>query len=212
MNLDPGTQARMNDFFVHTLENGGTTPKGVEFNSAFSQEERFRQLLRIVQGDEARSLLDYGCAYGELLRYLRSTNASFSRYQGYDAVDSMIRAARALFRDDDPATFVSQRAEVNGADYVLGSGLFNIPFTETVEDWKAHIEATIDDMSDLSTLGFSFNMLTSYSDPERMRPDLFYGDPHYYFKYCRKFSRHIALLHDYELFDFTILVRKSLPR
>jgi hypothetical protein len=56
-------------------------------------------------------------------------------------------------------------------------------------------------------------MLTKYSDAERMagRPDLFYGDPLFFFDFCkRNFSRNVALLHDYGLYDFTIIVRKDI--
>ena len=55
-------------------------------------------------------------------------------------------------------------------------------------------------------------MLTRYSDADRMsqRPDLFFGDPLFFFDYCkRNFARNVALLHDYDLYDFTILVRKG---
>jgi len=52
-------------------------------------------------------------------------------------------------------------------------------------------------------------MLTSYSDKEKQRPDLYYANPCFMFDYCmRNFSRDVALLHDYQMFDFTILVRK----
>jgi hypothetical protein len=58
--------------------------------------------------------------------------------------------------------------------------------------------------------GFAFNCLTTYSDPERLRDDLYYGDPCYYFDLCKRlYSRHVALLHDYGLWEFTIIVRKS---
>ena len=64
-------------------------------------------------------------------------------------------------------------------------------------------------MNDISRRGFSFNMLTKYSDPEYMRQHLYYADPCYLFDYCKMhFSRNVALLHDYEVYDFTILVRK----
>jgi len=43
------------------------------------------------------------------------------------------------------------------------------------------------------------------------RPDLYFGDPLLYFDFCkRNFSRNVALLHDYGLYDFTILVRKDI--
>jgi hypothetical protein len=64
-------------------------------------------------------------------------------------------------------------------------------------------------MNALSRKGFSVNFLTKYSDPERMRPDLYYADPCLIFDYCKThFSKNVALLHDYNLYDFTVLVRK----
>jgi hypothetical protein len=66
-------------------------------------------------------------------------------------------------------------------------------------------------MSKLSIRGFSFNVLTKYIDHEFMRPHLYYADPCYLFDYCkRNFGSGVALLHDYDLNDFTIIVRKTL--
>jgi hypothetical protein len=61
----------------------------------------------------------------------------------------------------------------------------------------------------LGKRGFAFNMLTSYSDADRMRSDLHYGDPCRFFDYCKRtYSKQVALLHDYGLYEFTVLVRK----
>ncbi|MGH6609130.1 MAG: class I SAM-dependent methyltransferase, partial [Burkholderiaceae bacterium] len=57
--------------------------------------------------------------------------------------------------------------------------------------------------------GFAFNSLTVYSDPDKKRADLYYADPCALFDRCKRlYSRNVALLHDYDLYDFTILVRK----
>jgi hypothetical protein len=64
-------------------------------------------------------------------------------------------------------------------------------------------------MNDLAIRGMAFNFLTKYSDAEFMRPDLYYADPCFFFDYCKKnFSKNVALLHDYKIYDFTILIRK----
>ena len=45
---------------------------------------------------------------------------------------------------------------------------------------------------------------------ERMKDYLFYADPGELFDHCkRRYSRWVALLHDYGLYEFTILVRKE---
>jgi hypothetical protein len=64
-------------------------------------------------------------------------------------------------------------------------------------------------MAELSRRGFAFNVLTKYSDPERMRPDLYYADPLFLFNYCKKSFKSVALLHDYPLYEFTILVKAT---
>jgi hypothetical protein len=69
---------------------------------------------------------------------------------------------------------------------------------------------TIRQMSNLSYKGFAFNALTSYSDPQHVRPDLYYANPCFLFDYCkRNFFKQVVLLHDYGLYEFTIIVRKE---
>ena len=42
-----------------------------------------------------------------------------------------------------------------------------------------------------------------------MRADLYYGDPCFFFDHCKtRYSKQVGLLHDYGLYEFTILVRK----
>jgi hypothetical protein len=67
-------------------------------------------------------------------------------------------------------------------------------------------------MAGLSLRGFAFTAQTVHSDRGWMRSDLSYADPSFWFEYClRNFSRHVAVLHDYPLYEFTILVRKARP-
>lgn len=43
-----------------------------------------------------------------------------------------------------------------------------------------------------------------------MKEHLYYADPAELFDHCkRNYSRNVALLHDYGLYEFTVLVRKD---
>jgi hypothetical protein len=43
-----------------------------------------------------------------------------------------------------------------------------------------------------------------------MREDLYYADPARLFDHCKtRFARNVTLLHDYGLYEFTMLVRKA---
>ena len=66
----------------------------------------------------------------------------------------------------------------------------------------------LDAMAQASTRGFAFNMLSTFSDPDRRRPDLYYADPRVVFGACKeRYSERVALLHDYPLWEFTTIVR-----
>ena len=63
-------------------------------------------------------------------------------------------------------------------------------------------------MYDRSTVAMSATFLTSYSDKDRMRDDLYYPDPAEMFAFAKSLSRNVAVLHDYNLYDFTVIIRR----
>jgi hypothetical protein len=120
----------------------------------------------------------------------------------------MIAAARELAGEGPGRRFTADRDALEPADVVVASGIFNVVADTAPDAWRAYTLDTIRELADRARLGLAFNMLTSYSDPERMVERLYYGDPGFYFDWCkRNLSRHVALLHDYGLYEFTILVR-----
>lgn len=198
---------KIEDFFDTKASQFGATHQAADYNSVESQEIRFQQLLKVINSTQPFSLLDYGCGYGPLAHYMLKQRYQFS-YQGFDISEEMIEKAE----DTKPAgvdwSFTTKFSDVIPADYTIACAIFNIKLEANEDDWKAFILDTLHNMADLSKKGFSFNLLTKYSDKEYMRPDLYYADPLFLFDYCkRNFSRNVALLHDYELYDFTILVR-----
>jgi hypothetical protein len=118
----------------------------------------------------------------------------------------MVEAARSLITDAR-CRFTTEEGALH-ADYVLASGIFNVRLDADPASWHEYVLATLDAFAARSERGFAFNMLTRYADPPLMRDDLYYADPGHYFRLCKeRYSREVALLHDYELFEFTILVR-----
>jgi hypothetical protein len=200
------------DYFAGKLETYGTTPRGVDWNSDGSQDVRFEQLSRVINPAQPYSLLDYGSGFGSMYDFLKKKGHELT-YVGYDIVENMVIKGRDLHPGDMNCAFTSQEKELSPASYAVASGIFNIRLDCEYQVWTEYVVKTITRMHDLSTKGFSFNLLTSYSDQEYMlkRPDLYYADPLFFFDYCKRhFSRNVALLHDYGVYDFTILVRKDI--
>jgi SAM-dependent methyltransferase len=204
------TQHQLDDYFAGKLAAFGPTAKGVDYSGDDAQRIRFEQLIKIIDPSRPFHLLDYGCGYGALLDVLNERDWSFE-YLGFDRIARMVETARARHAAATNAVFTTDPNALREVDYLVAGAIFNIKLEASVDAWQAHVVDTLDEMNRYARRGFAFNMLTSYSDPERMaqRPDLFYGDPLFFFDLCkRRFARNVALLHDYELYDFTILVRK----
>jgi SAM-dependent methyltransferase len=202
--------ASVKSYFQDKLDNFGATPRGVDWNSTDAQEKRFSQILKVCETTKKFTILDYGCGFGSLAQYLEKSGCRFD-YYGYDIVTDMIMKAREIHRNKKNYHFFFKENELPVSDYVVESGIFNIKTFPSYKKWTDYVVATLVSMNSLSRKGFSFNLLTKYSDREFMKPNLYYADPCFYFDYCKNhFSRNVALLHDYGLYDFTILVRKDL--
>lgn len=197
------------DYYTAKLAEHGESPLGVDWNGAEGQILRFRQLCRVIDPVKAFSVNDLGCGYGAMFDYLAVEYAQFT-YCGIDVSDSMVLAAQARYCDRTNARFLCASTPDTEADYGIASGIFNVRQRRSSNEWFDYIVGTLDVLNQTSHKGFAFNCLTSYSDVNRMRDYLYYADPGQMFDFCkRRYARNVALLHDYDLFEFTILVRKS---
>ncbi len=206
------TQKKLYQYFVEKLETYGPTAKGVDYNGPEAQMLRFEILAKVFNPSVPFSVIDYGSGYGAMFEFMLSKGWQFE-YYGVDLVEKMVLTGRDKYGAFPNAHFTTDEKELPVADYLVASGIFNVKLDAAYEDWQVFIVETLKRMNALCSKGFSFNLLSKYSDPDRMagRPDLFYADPLFFFDFCkRNFSRNVALLHDYGLYDFTILVRKDI--
>lgn len=207
---DDGTD-RLHDvaeYYSARLARYGASARGVDWNGAQSQQMRFEQLCRVIDTAEPFSIIDLGCGYGALYEYLNKRYGSFD-YSGWDISGAMIDAAEKRNAPTDSIRFAIGAEPDHIADFVVASGIFNVRLEYDRDEWARHIDATIAVMDRCSRRGFAFNCLTAYSDRDKMRDDLHYADPCALFDTCKtRYSKNVALLHDYDLYEFTLLVRK----
>lgn len=201
----------VNDYYSSKISQFGNTSLGVDWNSKESQYVRFKQLVKVIGADKSFSILDYGCGYGELVHFLKETYPGFKiNYTGYDVSDKMIAEAQKQFALEEAIHFTTT-LPVERFDYCVASGIFNVRLQLADNDaWLKYIVEILDQLQSLTIKGFSFNALTKYSDEPFMKDYLYYADPLFLFDHCKKnYSRNVALLHDYELYEFTMLIRKN---
>ena len=201
---------RTREYYERKLAAHGASPAGVDWNSRASQELRFAQLATLWGQAREASLLDFGCGYGALLHWLRASGFT-GPYIGFDLSAAMIKAAEAAAIDAGLSNwrFVPEQSNLARAELVVASGIFNVRMDTPEAAWHDYMLATIDELAALAIRGFAFNALSAYSDPEKQRHDLYYAEPLEIFDYCKQtHSPMVALLHDYPLYEFTIVVRR----
>lgn len=195
------------NYYTNKINKYGAIPEGVDWNSEEGQRIRFDQLSKIIRVD-AFSISDVGCGYGKYSEYLNLNFKTFY-YEGYDLSEDMINKAKELYKDTK-FSYIQNLDNLLNTDYSIASGIFNVKMQYDEIEWLSYVLDTLENINKKSTKGFSFNMLTKYSDKEYMRDDLYYADPLYFFDYCKQnFSRNVSLIHDYNLYEFTVLVRKD---
>lgn len=198
---------RVRGYYEGKLRTHGPTPAGVDWNSQASQEQRFRELARLWNGDPDASLLDYGCGYGAMAGWVRQ-HGHRGPYVGFDLSPEMVASAREQHGALPGCRFVHDPAALAPADFAAASGVFNVRMDTPDARWRAYVLDTIAELARLGRRGFAFNALTSYSDPDKRRDDLHYADPLELFDHCKRtYSRFVTLLHDYPLWEFTVIVR-----
>ncbi len=195
-------------YYSKKLAQFGETPRGVDWNGEESQTLRFEQLCRIIREPYTFSVNDLGCGYGALFNFLID-KYEVSSYLGADVSNEMVRAAQQLYGGCTQARFIRSAEPDRVADYSIASGIFNVRLKCNDDEWFSYIQTTLGVLDRFSRHGFAFNCLTSYSDEDKKQDYLYYADPSRLFDLCkRRYSRQVALLHDYGLYEFTVLVRK----
>lgn len=197
----------VNKYYTDKIKTHGATPAGVDWNSQESQELRFGQLLKVINEPGEFSILDYGCGFGSLYGYMQSKYSNYE-FTGFDISSEMLEAAKQKFNQKN-SHWINKLDSTISYDYVVASGIFNVRQQFDDAAWQKYIVETLDSINKVTTKGFAVNMLTSYSDKEYMKDYLYYANPNYFFDYCKThYSKYVAVLHDYPLYEFTLIVRK----
>jgi SAM-dependent methyltransferase len=205
---DPTLIGEVERYYSDKVARHGPTPLGVDWNDEAGQNLRFERLLRVLDGAGPQiAINDYGCGYGGLVDALAQRERRFS-YTGFDVSESMAAAGRRRYAARPDVRFVSSRSELVPAGFTVASGIFNVRQSQPTDVWERYVLETIDDLVALSRRGVAFNALTAFSDRPLMRDDLYYADPAFLLNHClRRFSRNVIVDHDYDLYEFTVVIR-----
>jgi len=195
------------DLSVH-----GVGAKGVGWKDKASHQLRHDKLVKVIDlraSSEGISVNDWGCGYGAMFHYLdEMPSLRLTQYYGYDISEEMLAAAQQ-FVADPRAEFIQSSQVTNEADYSFVCGTFYLKLEASDELWTKYMQEVLMNLASMSLKGFAFNALSTYVDWKEEH--LYYADPFMFFDFCkRNISRYVSLLHDYPLYEWTMIVRKEI--
>lgn len=206
----PNSFENVKAFFDQKITNHGPVPAGLDCRDELAVTLRYDQILKVVERTKDFSILDFGCGYGGLASYMEKQGFSDFHYIGRDFSAAMIENAIKENSAPKRQFEVGIAENLPNVDYVVASGVFNMKLGASYAEWEEYTLSSLRKLYAASRCGIAANFLTGYSDPDRKRPDLFYPSPERMFSFGKGLSRNVALLHDYEIYDFTLIIRRPL--
>ena len=168
---------------------------------------RFKVLSEPILRDRNASVLDVGCGFADLYRFLRNSGWN-GRYTGIDIVPALLDMARE--RDggiDLHEKDVSELSPKEGMyDYVLSSGIFNASLI--CEDNRQHIVDTLSCMFALCKRAVCADFLSTHHSPQVQ--GVCYADAVWMLQIAFSISRCVNLRHDYMASDFSVFIYRDL--
>lgn len=173
------------------------------WHSYASQQERFQALCQPL-ALAGKSVLDIGCGYGDLKRYLDKQKISVDSYLGIDQQSAFIKSARQHFINSDNTDFIKadfSNITLPKADIVIASGSLNYRSRQA-----NHYQQLIIAMYESSYDALAFNLLDSrYCASGKL---LISYDPQEVLKFCRSICTNSQLFDHYTHNDFTIIMKR----
>jgi len=182
----------------------GYDPKTLGWNKG-KQDLRFDILTSQFDLNEM-SILDIGCGFGDLNKFLSTKNIDYS-YYGIDIVEKLIIEAQERYSSDKIKFKCGDflKEEIDFFDYAIGSGIFNFKLDN--EDNYTYIERVIDKAFSNCRIGVAFDFLTDKVDFQY--DHTFHSAPEKIISMIFKYTRNIIFRNDYMPFEFSVFLFKN---
>jgi len=190
-----------------SLDYFGYAPQALYWGTHEAQLARFSMLagIGVRNGD---SLLDVGCGFGDLYRWLSSRDLAVD-YTGLDISPEILAKGREL----NPALGLVQGELFDfdwapqSFDWVFLSGTLNWD----VGEGSAYARRVIRRMFTLCRFGVAFNLLDIRTLDMAGIGEIVAYQPHKVLAFCESLSPGCSLYSDYIEDDFTIYIRREQP-
>jgi SAM-dependent methyltransferase len=183
---------------------------GVDSKEAIGWKDRSNQLARFealcsLLSLENHSVLDIGCATGDLLEFINSKNIKCD-YTGIDQIKDFIEFAGNKFNGQKNVSFLLGdfwSADLGTYDFVVASGALSYRNSD-----PHFIYNMVAKLYGLCKISFAFNLL---EDVELKGGGLVAYNKKEIVEFCKKLSPRVVLYDGYLEGDFTVSISKFRP-
>ena len=187
------------------VRNLGYSAQSVGWKSERQQDLRF-EILVSNQNVSNSIVLDIGCGFGDFLKFLYSQNISPLKYIGIDISDEVLKIAEKIHSDAENVIFLKRDLMAGGnelVDFAVASGSLNYRLQT---DMNSYLDSFIQLYEPRVKCGLLLNFLSTKVD--FMQNQHAHYSPEYVKNLFKKYFRHVTLIEDYGLYEFTIQALK----
>jgi len=186
----------------------GEDPRALGHRDTPTQHERFARLAGGFSPEPGTfTVHEIGSGFGDFGVWLAERYPA-AIYSGSEICEEFAEVCRRrlpgtrLFLRD-----VTEHPPEDRYDYVTQSGTFNGRWETPIGEWQNFVFSMLEAMYAMARRGIAVNFLTSYADPERMRPELHYQEPGPLLDFVvERLSRHFEIDAAGPLYEYTLKV------
>lgn len=158
---------------------------------------------------EKKSILDYGCGFGALYKYINKNITGNFKYIGIDINEKFLKVAKQKNKNKKCEfllqDILKKKLPANLVDYSVVSGTFN----DYRKNYKNFFEKVLSELNKISGKGIAINFLSSFAEIKYKHASYF--EPAYILNKAFEISKNIILRYDYMPYEFTIIINKNVP-
>ena len=136
---------------------------GVKKKKSKNRYKVLLKLLKFKYNKKSFSLLDVGCGYGELVKYLPK-NLKY-KYTGIDIVEEMINSAKQNHENQNCKFYLKDILRISQKyDFIICNGIFTLKNNVSEKKMQEFVIKCINIFNKFSKIGFSFNLMSEDVD------------------------------------------------
>jgi len=154
------------------------------------------------------SLLDYGCGFGDLNKYLKNCRKDDFTYHGVDIVEEFIDSNNCAEPEVDYNLIGSYEDIQEQYDYIAVVGVFNMMYSDCVKIHKEIIKNTVEHLFSKCTKWLSINFMADNVD--YVQDGAYHQNAIEFYNYAYgNLSRRIILDQSYLPYEFSVIIYKD---